>query len=116
MRDTVGVIRSGFARQPHDPRFLELIRELSAGSLDFVALWSALHVAEKGIGRKRFAHPAAGALDLAVHTLAAPDADGQMMVFYLARDAATQTRLPLLTASAPVAASRRAARPTAARR
>lgn len=109
MRDTVGVIRSAFARQPLDPGFLELIRALSAGSPDFVALWSTQHVAEKGVSRKRFAHPV-GLLDLAVHTMTAPDAD-QLLVFYLPRDPQTAARLPRL-----VAAPARRARATASAR
>lgn len=98
MRDTVGVIRSAFARQPLDAGFLELIRALSAGSPEFVALWSTQHVAEKGISRKRFAHPV-GLLDLAVHTLTAPDADNQLLVLYLPLDAQTAARIPRLAAA-----------------
>jgi MmyB-like transcription regulator ligand binding domain/Helix-turn-helix domain len=95
-RETVGTLRAGFARRPLDASFLALIAGLSARSPLFVELWGEQHVHEKGLGQKRFQHPSAGRLDLVVHTLAAPEAEGQLLVFYEPNDAKTRLRLPKL--------------------
>lgn len=95
-RDTVGLVRSGFAQRPFDREYLALVAELGARSPLFVTLWGEQHVTEKGLARKRFRHSTAGELDLDVHTLVAPDAEGQLLLFYVARDEATRRRLPKL--------------------
>lgn len=89
-RDTVGVVRSAFARHPLDSGLLELVAELSSRSPLFVELWGEQHVNEKILARKRFLHPDAGEIDVDVHPLVAPDAEGQMLIFYVPRDEASR--------------------------
>jgi len=92
-RETVGTFRGAFARQPRDPRLLALLAELSSRSPLFVDLWNEPYVAEKAVSRKRLVHPRAGLLDLTVHAVSSPEAEGQMLVFYVANDGATRARL-----------------------
>lgn len=119
-RDSVGALRSAFARRPLDASFLALVAELSARSPAFVALWGEQHVADKGLGRKRFRHPEAGTMDLEVHSLAAPYAEGQLLLFYLGHDETSRANAERLVALAddpvrPRSAARGPSRPRRAR-
>jgi transcriptional regulator with XRE-family HTH domain len=115
-RDIVGVIRSGFSRRPFDASFLELLAELSAGSPVFASLWAEQHVAEKGYGRKRFRHPEVGLLDLTVHTLGAPEAEAQILVFFSALDDETRIALERLARLVRLSRTTKAARSRRSRR
>jgi len=112
MRGVVGEVRGAAHGRGEGGRELA-----SALSPLFLELWSEQHVHEKGHADKRFAH-AVGLLDLAVHVLAAPDADGQTLIFYEPRDAASRAGLARLLggpaaaaalASAPAPRARRSA-------
>ncbi len=106
-RETVGIVRGGFAKHLGDAQYFALVTELSQRSPLFVQHWPEQYVTERGAGRKRFRHPRAGLLDLDVHSLSASEAAGQVLVLYTARDAETRARVPkLLPPRAPTARRR----------
>jgi transcriptional regulator with XRE-family HTH domain len=82
-RDTVGSLRRDAARHPDDPVLTELVNELAESSADFRRWWSEQHVARKGPGLKRFAHPVVGDLTLHYETLSVDD-DAQRLIVYTA--------------------------------
>lgn len=61
-----------------------LVRELTAGSREFGALWARHGIREKTIGEKRFRHPLAGEIALTYTTLAINDSDRQILSVYRA--------------------------------
>ena len=67
-----------------DNRQRILVRELTAGSREFSALWGRHEIREKAIGEKRFRHPLAGELVLTYTTLAINDSDRQILSVYRA--------------------------------
>lgn len=83
-RTTVGILRMAAGRQPHDPRLVRLIGELSLSSDTFRALWARHHVHEKTHGRKRFRHPAVGEVSLDYQTFRVPGPAHHLMVVYTA--------------------------------
>ncbi len=105
-RETVGIVRGGFAKHLGDAQYFALVTELSQRSPLFVQHWPEQYVAERGAGRKRFRHPRAGLLDLDVHSLSTTEATGQLLVLYTARDEATRASLPKLLPPAPRTARR----------
>jgi hypothetical protein len=58
-RETVGIVRGGFAKHLGDARYFALVTELSQRSLLFVQHWPEQYVAERGTGRKRSRPPRA---------------------------------------------------------
>jgi len=110
-RETVGALRSAFARSPNDARFQELVAELSSRSQLFVSLWSEQYVSDKTPGRKRFSHAYAGLLDFDMHGLTTPDAPDQLLLLYVPRDEATRLGLARLREPRGSNGARRRERP-----
>jgi hypothetical protein len=63
-RELVAQFRAAAGRNPGDPRFAELVRELSAVSADFRVWWDAYPVAEFDNGVRQVDHPVVGRLEL----------------------------------------------------
>jgi hypothetical protein len=73
-RELVAQFRAAAGRNPDDPRYAELVRELSAVSDDFRAWWDGYPVAEFDAGLRQVDHPAVGRLQLdSAHLLVAAD-------------------------------------------
>lgn len=83
-RDVVAYLRYDMARHPGDPGTTALVRELSAASAEFRALWAQHHVRDKTHGRYRLRHPVVGPLELDYETLRLPDDPDQALVLYSA--------------------------------
>jgi transcriptional regulator with XRE-family HTH domain len=83
-RTTVGILRMAAGRQPHDPRLVRLIGELSLNSDTFRTLWASYHVHEKTHGRKRFHHPAVGDVALDYQSFLVPGPARHVLVIYSA--------------------------------
>jgi transcriptional regulator with XRE-family HTH domain len=77
-------LRAALAADPEDSAALELIEELTAGSEEFAALWSAHTVRGKTREAKQFHHPSVGPLTLSYQTFEVTAAPGQQLVVYQA--------------------------------
>ncbi|MFD7015388.1 helix-turn-helix domain-containing protein [Streptomyces sp. NPDC059928] len=95
-RDTVANLRLDAGRHPDDPQLASLIGELSLGSDTFRRLWADHNVRGKTRGKKHFAHPQLGNLNLDYVAMRAPDDPDMTMMIYSApsgSDAATTLQL-----------------------
>lgn len=104
-KSAVGQLRLAAGRHPEDEALTSLVGELSVNSETFRKLWARGDVQEKSHGRKLFAHPLVGELELHYETFALPDPSGQTMVLYSAQpgtEAEMSLRL-LASWAAPVA-------------
>lgn len=63
-RELVAQFRAAAGRHPADPRYAELVRELTEVSGDFRAWWEGYPVAEFDNGLRQVDHPVVGRLDL----------------------------------------------------
>ena len=112
---TVALLRAEAGRDPHHKELRQLVGELSTLSEEFRARWAAHNVRIHHAGKKQFAHPAVGCLDLVYHSLdlAADDAWVLDLTIYTAEPGtASEDRLKLLaswaaTDTAPAAAIQR---------
>ncbi|PZG23342.1 helix-turn-helix domain-containing protein [Nonomuraea aridisoli] len=76
----VAQLRMEAARDPRDPRLMELVGELSVQDEDFRRWWGSHTVAVREMGTKVLRHPVAGDLTLDWSTLTfAPDPDQQLV-------------------------------------
>lgn len=78
--DTVGQLRLAAGRYPDDPQLAALIGELAMRSERFAALWARADVRCRTHGRKSFAHPLVGNLDLHQENFTVPDDTGVELV------------------------------------
>ncbi|NMO51707.1 helix-turn-helix domain-containing protein [Actinoplanes sp. TBRC 11911] len=83
-REITAHLRTAASDSPGDPRFGELIHELSAKSPDFVRLWAEHPVADCAHNIREYNHPAVGRLTLHDESLRIPDAPGQRLNFMTA--------------------------------
>ncbi|MBT0773920.1 helix-turn-helix domain-containing protein [Kineosporia sp. J2-2] len=82
---------------PDDPRLVELVGELSAGSEQFRRLWARHDVHPLAGGTLRLRHPLVGDLELRREKLSLAEGDGQMLAVYHAeRGSETARSLALL--------------------
>ena len=81
-RDTVADLRMTAARYPDDPRFTELIGELTLHSPDFASLWAAHTVRPCVQFTRDFQHPLVGALTLTNELLDLPHDEGQRVALF----------------------------------
>ena len=103
-RQTVALLRFAAARHPGDDALRDLIAELRRHSDTAAGWWQTHDVAQKRNGRKRYRHPAVGALTLHYEALLLPDDGDQLLTIYAAEpDTADAERLAQL--SEPAAAS-----------
>lgn len=79
-RDTVGQLRLAAGKDPDDPQLTALIGELAVHSERFRKLWAQADVRCRSHGRKPFAHPLVGDLDLHQENFLAPGDDGLELV------------------------------------
>ncbi|MFI7610390.1 helix-turn-helix domain-containing protein [Nonomuraea terrae] len=78
----VAQLRMEAARDPKDPRLMDLVGELSVQDQDFRRWWGSHNVAVREMGTKVLRHPVAGDLTLDWSTLTfAPDPDQQLVTF-----------------------------------
>ncbi|MEV6874741.1 helix-turn-helix transcriptional regulator [Amycolatopsis sp. NPDC051128] len=98
-REVVANLRAESGRHPGDPRFAQLIGELSLGSAVFRKLWAEHVVREKAQGWKVLRNPVVGELRLRYQTLRLPDDPDQGMVLYHAEPGSESERALGLLAS-----------------
>ncbi|MGW3996150.1 helix-turn-helix domain-containing protein [Amycolatopsis sp. NPDC004772] len=98
-RELVANLRAESGRHPGDPRFAQLVDELSLASARFRRLWAEHAVQEKAQGWKLFANPVAGELRLHYQTLRLPDDPDQGLVVYHAEPGSASERALGLLAS-----------------
>ncbi|WP_201295039.1 MULTISPECIES: helix-turn-helix domain-containing protein [unclassified Nocardiopsis] len=92
----VSYLRFIAAEHRDDPRFAELVGELTIGSREFVDLWTDQHVANCTDGVKVLNHPAVGCVELMYQT--ADLQGGHFLKLYFAEpDSPNDARLRLLT-------------------
>ncbi|WP_028936274.1 helix-turn-helix domain-containing protein [Pseudonocardia spinosispora] len=106
-RCTVATLRASAGPEPHAPRMVELIGELSLRSESFRRLWARHDAHRKGSAVKRFIHPMVGPLTLHQHVLTLPDDPELQLWLYQAEPGSESehalTRL-LSTAARPTVA------------
>ncbi|GAA2206523.1 helix-turn-helix transcriptional regulator [Nonomuraea monospora] len=96
----VSRLRRAAERYPHDEALQLLLRELRAGSEEFVHIWNTDPVHEPGHRTKVVQHPEVGALRLNCDVLLVPDDDQQ--VVFITADAGTPSARALRHLSASV--------------
>jgi len=85
--DTVGQLRLAAGKYPDDPQLTALIGELAMHSDRFRKLWARADVRCRGHGRKSFAHPLIGDLELHQENFVVPDDTGTELVILSAAPA-----------------------------
>jgi len=96
-RELVANLRAESGRHPGDPRFAQLIGELSLASEQFRKLWAEHAVREKAQGWKVLRNPVVGELRLRYETLRLPqDPDQGMVVYHAEPGSETERALGLL--------------------
>ena len=96
-RELVANLRAESGRHPGDPRFAQLIGELSLASEQFRKLWAEHAVREKAQGWKVLRNPVVGELRLRYETLRLPqDPDQGMGVYHAEPGSETERALGLL--------------------
>jgi transcriptional regulator with XRE-family HTH domain len=111
-RDTVADLRMTAARYPDDPRFTELIGELTLHSPEFASMWAAHTVRPCVRFTRNFQHPLVGALTLTNELLDLPHDEGQRVaVFNAVPGSSSHAALQLLSdlSSAPSVAQQETA-------
>jgi transcriptional regulator with XRE-family HTH domain len=78
--DTVGQLRLAAGKYPDDPQLTALIGELAMHSDRFRKLWARADVRCRAHGRKSFAHPLVGELELHQENFVVPDDTGTELV------------------------------------
>jgi transcriptional regulator with XRE-family HTH domain len=81
-RYTVAGFRILQGRNPHDPRIVEVVAELSRRSPEFVAMWERHEARSKRLESKRFHHPEVGELTLRISAFDVRSAPGQELIVY----------------------------------
>lgn len=84
------------ARYPRDPSLSQLVRRLRAASRRFAGLWATRPVGVPHQGRKRFAHPQLGVLELDCDPLHVPGDDQTLVVYSAAEGSREAEALALL--------------------
>jgi transcriptional regulator with XRE-family HTH domain len=87
-QDVLARLRAAAGRHPDDPRYIELVQELQAASVEAQSWWPRHDVRASTVGRKRVRHPERGVLDLAHAAFAVADHPEQTLVVYLDQGAA----------------------------
>ncbi|MEU4344873.1 helix-turn-helix transcriptional regulator [Nocardia sp. NPDC023852] len=90
--DTVASLRATAGTDLDDPRFTELVGELSLKSEEFRRLWARHDVRVKTAGVKRFRNPMVGELTLSYETLSVNGAPGQLLIAYHAEPGSASER------------------------
>jgi transcriptional regulator with XRE-family HTH domain len=101
----VAGFRESVGRDTDDPRFVQLVGELSLSSERFRKLWARHDIRTRAGGPTRLNHPQLGDLSLQGEKLAIGGSEGQVLVvFHAATDSSSAEKLALLgsLASAPV--------------
>ncbi|WP_432825658.1 helix-turn-helix domain-containing protein [Dactylosporangium sp. CA-092794] len=83
-----------------DPRFIELVGELSLASARFRQLWARHDIKPRQSGRMRFDHPQLGSVVVNHEKLAIPGAEGMMLVMLHADPGSEDAEKIALLASA----------------
>ena len=84
-RDTVGQLRLAAGKDPDDPQLTALIGELAVHSERFRRLWAQADVRCRSHGRKPFAHPQVGDLELHQENFMVPGDNGIELVILSAQ-------------------------------
>ncbi|RSM69725.1 transcriptional regulator [Amycolatopsis sp. WAC 01375] len=98
-KEIVANLRAESGKYPDDPRFAQLVGELSLGSEAFRKLWATQTVREKAHAWKVVINPIVGELRLRYETLRLPDDPGQALVIYTAEPGSDSERALRLLAS-----------------
>ena len=98
-KELVANLRAESGRHPGDPKFAQLVGELSLGSAEFRTLWATHTVRQKAQGWKVLRNPVVGELRLRYETLRLPDDPDQGLVVYHAEPGSESERALGLLAS-----------------
>ena len=99
-RSLIAGFRQAVGTDIDDPRFIELVGELSLASPWFRHLWARHDVRPRQSGRMSFDHPQMGRLVLNHEKLAIPGAEGMMLVMLHAEQGSEDAEKLALLASA----------------
>ncbi|MDA3644248.1 helix-turn-helix transcriptional regulator [Saccharopolyspora indica] len=104
-RTCVAQLRMEAARDPKDPRLIDLIGELSLRDEDFRRWWGSHRVAVRSMGTKVIRHPVVGDLTLDWDTLSCvTDPDQQLVTWTAERGSPSHEQLRILASWAAEAA------------
>ncbi|GAB7045527.1 helix-turn-helix transcriptional regulator [Catenuloplanes indicus JCM 9534] len=92
----VSYLRLAASRYPKDPGIRTLIRDLTAGSAEFAALWHGQEMRIEHHSEEILDHPAVGRLTLDFEILSVPGEDQQVVIFTADRDSPEYRALQLL--------------------
>ncbi|WP_377271476.1 helix-turn-helix transcriptional regulator [Peterkaempfera sp. SMS 1(5)a] len=100
----VAVLRAGYGRHVGEPEWERFIRELSAASPDFAAMWERHDVADAGAAIKIFHHFSIGEVRMSSTNLAVSRAPEHRLIIYTPMDEQSSERIAWLMAhpDAPV--------------
>jgi transcriptional regulator with XRE-family HTH domain len=99
-----GDLRAALTRYPEDPRLAELVRDLTASSPRFAALWAAAPVGEHTSSRKTI-RTAIGPIELDCDVLLVPGSDLRVVVYTAEPGSADAEKLAFLAVTGLRAAS-----------
>lgn len=92
----VAVLRAGYGRHLGEPEWERFIRELSAASPEFAAMWERHDVADPGTRSKIFRHYSAGEIRMASTNLSVNRAPEHRMIVYTPMDPESAERIAWL--------------------
>ncbi len=91
-RACVSALRAAVAQLARDAALTALVGELTLNSRSFAHLWARHEVHPKGVGSKRFRHPALGTVELDQMVFDVGGTDGQRLIVYHAEPASPDGR------------------------
>lgn len=100
-RSIVADLKRAATRYPDDGDLTTLIRDLTAGSVEFARLWSESAAAGHASSRKTMHHPVVGRITLDCDVLTAPGADLRIVVYTAPGGTDAESKLELLRVAGP---------------
>ncbi|RAW05999.1 transcriptional regulator [Halomonas elongata] len=91
-KQCLATFRTLYGRQMRDPRFRQLVNELTLSSEEFAAWWPRQHVGDLSPASKRFIDPVLGELRFTVRFFQPTEDPGRILTVFMG-DAYTQQRL-----------------------
>jgi hypothetical protein len=100
--ESVAGLRASVGADLDDPKFTDLVGDLSLKSELFRKLWAKHDVRDKSAGQKRFNHPLVGPLELGYENLTVNGTSGQTLtVYHASPGTASEQALTLLSSTVP---------------
>jgi hypothetical protein len=94
-------LRDAYAREGDHGRAGEIVRDLTAKSPEFTAIWAAHEVGVTYTEQKRIQHPELGVIEVHCQTLQDPDHTQTLLVFTAAPGSESHEKLQMLSAVSP---------------